>query len=90
MIRRSVLLLLPLAGCAGAQVAETRLGTPAGLARPRHVVVADFAVSPDQVHLDSSIRAMLERSFAAAPPGEAQLRAGRAVGAAIADGAAAG
>jgi hypothetical protein len=84
--RRALLgAVLLVAGCAGPPVGEARLGSPAGLPRPARILVADVAIRPEEVLLDSAIRAEVERGLAGRSVSEAQFASGRAAGRVIAD-----
>jgi hypothetical protein len=79
-----VLPLLALAACATTNLVgrETALEPDERLARPHHIIVYDFASTPEEVAADS------EAAEAAAaptePPSEEQLEAGRKLGAEVA------
>ncbi|HTZ78239.1 MAG TPA: DUF4410 domain-containing protein [Stellaceae bacterium] len=82
---RSVAALLALASvaCAPTHVQQTQTYSGAALPRPDIVVVNDFAVTPDQVKLDSGLRARLMNVVNPTPPSAQEIAEGRQVTAAI-------
>jgi Domain of unknown function (DUF4410) len=58
----AVLALSFLAGCAPTQVQQTR-EAPSGLPRPDHILVYDFAVSPQEVELDQTLSAEIKQRY---------------------------
>jgi hypothetical protein len=76
-----------LVGCAPTKVDTT--GEYTGkepLARPNRVLVYDFAVSPDDVSLNSAIGTKLANLVKGSPKNEEQLKVGRAVAKALSEG----
>jgi len=79
-----VLWLLALAACATTDVVgrESTMEPGEKLARPQHILVYDFASTPDEVATDSD--AAGAASAPSEPPSEEQIEAGRELGAEVA------
>lgn len=76
-----------MAGCAPTKVETMQeYSGKDPLPRPTLVLVHDFAVSPDDVSLNSGPLARLARVFKDAPASEEQIKVGRAVAQALSDG----
>lgn len=66
---------LALAGCANTNVSNLSLGgAGSGGAKPRAIIVSDFAFSSDVVALDRGFTARLERKIGTIPPHERRQR----------------
>jgi Domain of unknown function (DUF4410) len=66
MRRFALLVALALAGCSRGHVQTLQSAATGPLPRPAHVIVYDFAITPDEVKLDSGIGPTLLRSGMAA------------------------
>ena len=79
-----VLWLLMLAACATTDVVgrESAMEPGERLARPQHIIVYDFASTPEEVASDSDAAAAA--SAPSEPPSEEQIEAGRKLGAEVA------
>lgn len=86
-MKRLILLLgLAVAGCsATGHVTTTQSAATGALPAPRHVIVTDFAVTPDQVRLDSGVSAQFLRARSGEPMSYAELQAAHSAQAAMAD-----
>jgi hypothetical protein len=80
----SVLWLVALAACATTDVVgrESAMEPGERLARPHHIIVYDFASTPEEVAADSA--AADAASEPSTPPSEEQIEAGRKLGAEVA------
>ena len=79
------LFILLLAGCAQTAVMETAEIANSGLARPERVLIYNFAVTPQDVELNSSIFAHLQRNIGAADQSEDEIQTGHEVADALAN-----
>lgn len=75
MKRFAYLFALAAAGCSSAHMHTTSTAYTAALPPPTQVIVTDFAITPDQVRLDSGVGARLIRTFGSEPPTAEQLEA---------------
>ena len=85
MKRLIVLFALGLVGCSTGHVTTTQSGAAGTLPPPEHVIVTDFAVTPDVVTLDSGVSARLMRSQNGEPASAIQARIAQATQAAMAE-----
>lgn len=85
MMRRAVLLCLLVAGCSSAHVNTMAGGVTDTLPRPTAVVVTDFAITPDQVRLDSGVSAAFMRARNGQPRSALQLQAAQETQAALSE-----
>src|ERR1700722_5375782 len=76
-------LLLTVAACSPARVQPVQTYAGATLPRPSVVVVSDFAVTQNDVKLDSGVGSRLKSLFSSTPEDEQQLETGRKVAAAV-------
>src|SRR5262245_24534735 len=79
------LLLLALAACAPTHIRQEQAYSGPPLPRPENILVADFAVTPQQVKLDSGLRARLMGMVSGTPQDVQAAEDGRAVADAIAN-----
>lgn len=80
----ATLLLVALAACAPTHIRQEKAYDGPALPRPDTVVVTDFAVTPQQVKLDSGLRARLMSTFSGGSPDAQAADDGHAVAGAIA------
>ena len=76
--------LLGAAGCAGSQERADYDQAASGR-RPDRILVQDFAVRPEEVTLDSSVRGRLTQAFSAESTDAQQLQAARQASAALSE-----
>ena len=79
------LLLMALAACAPTHIRQEQAYSGPPLPRPENILVADFAVTPQQVKLDSGLRARLMGMVSGTPQDVQAAEDGRAVADAIAN-----
>ncbi len=84
---KGVVLLLGLAvvGCSTGHIGTTESAGTAAMSAPAHVVVTNFAITPDQVRLDSGVRAQFMRSQTDQPLSVSQMQAAEETQAALAE-----
>jgi hypothetical protein len=84
----TALTLAVLAGCAPTNVQQT-IETTSALPRPNHILVYDFAVSPDEVKLDEGLSAELRQRYEpylnGSPRTAQELKIGHSVAYVVAD-----
>jgi hypothetical protein len=85
MKRLLVLVCLGLAGCSKGHVQTTGMAPSGPLPPPAHVVITDFAITPDQVHLDTGIGAQLRREASGEQAAAAVTEAAQETQAALTD-----
>ena len=85
MKRLVIALVLVLAGCAPGHVRTTRSAIAGPLPPPAHVVVTDFAITPDQIRLDSGVRSTFLRAESGQPTSALEMQAARVTQAALAE-----
>ncbi|HYZ31874.1 MAG TPA: DUF4410 domain-containing protein [Crenalkalicoccus sp.] len=83
-----LVLLAP--GCTRPRVAELERYDGRALPRPDRILVQDFAVSPQEVQLDSGLRGRLMQAFSGESVSQQQYQAARETSAALADAVAEG
>jgi len=74
MKRTLLLLCLFVAACSQGNVQTTAVGNPEVRPAPSHVFVVEFAIAPDQVHLDSGVLAAMRRERGSQPPSVTQMQ----------------
>lgn len=79
------LLLMALVACAPTHIRQEQAYSGPPLPRPENILVADFAVTPQQVKLDSGLRARLMGMVSGTPQDVQATEDGRAVADAIAN-----
>lgn len=77
------LLLMVTAACAPTHIRQEQAYDGPALPRPDNILVADFAVTPQEVKLDSGLRARLMSAFSGTSPDAQAAEDGRAVAGAI-------
>jgi hypothetical protein len=80
-----ILFGLAVAGCSSAHVTTTASGLTGPLPAPAHVVLTDFAITPDEVKLDRGVGPSLMRVQNGQPPTQAQTEAAQATQVALAE-----
>ena len=76
-------LLLAVSACSSARVQPAHTYSGAALPRPSVVLVSDFAVTAEDVKLDSGVGSRLKSLFSSTPTDQQQVETGRKVAAAI-------
>mgnify|MGYP005810534441 CR=1 FL=1 len=74
-----------LAACSKPQVQTTEAYAGVAMRRPDHILVAPFAVTPDEVRLDSGVVSRIQRSSSDVPLSAQQMRVAKAVQSDLAD-----
>ncbi|MDR3536225.1 MAG: DUF4410 domain-containing protein [Acetobacteraceae bacterium] len=81
----AVVALMALGGCNKPSIQTTEAYVGGRMPRPDHVMVAAFAVTPDDVRLDQGVAARMQRSSSDVPLTGQQLQVARAAQAELAD-----
>jgi len=76
-------LLLAVSACSSARVQPAQTYSGSALPRPSVVLVSDFAVTPEDVKLDSGVGSRLKSLFSSASTDDQQVETGRKVAAAV-------
>ncbi len=81
----SIVALMVLGGCNKPAVRTTETYVGGRMPRPEHVMVAAFAVTPEDVQLDQGVAARVQRSGSDVPLTDQQIQVARAVQSDLAD-----
>jgi hypothetical protein len=84
-MKRLLVVLLALAGCANGHVTATQTPITGPLPAPSRVMVTDFALQPEEIRLDQGVSAQLIRAANGQPTSETQMQVARVTQAALAE-----